>query len=295
MANKQRLLATDLDGTFLASDGRVTVENKAALHATHESDLEVIFVTGRPARWLRGVADAAEHYNLIVGANGGFIADMRRMEVIQANTADGNALQHVVEKILQKFPDAHFAIERSFVGMPIASSTGLEYKEMNVSELSDFEFAVTPGYETRWKISQTIPVATIDELITQSDITKLLIKPSSPEGWNSDTWLAEVQPLVGDLLQTTHASQDVVLAEVSAKGVTKATALAHVAAEMSIAARNVTAVGDMPNDVPMLEWAGEAWAVANAHDEVLAVTTNRLPHHDESPVAQLIHDLLSRN
>ncbi len=295
MASKKRLLATDLDGTFLASDGRVTTANKAALHATRESDLDVIFVTGRPARWLRGVADAAQHYNLIIGANGGFIADMQRMEVIQSTAADSTALELVVEKILHKYPDANFAIERSYVGMPIASSTGLEYKEMNVSELSEFEFAVTPGYETRWRINQTIPIAPIDELITQTSITKLLIKPPSAEGWNSDTWLAEIQPLVGNLLQTTHASQDVVLAEVSAQGVTKATALEKVAANLGIDATKVVAVGDMPNDVPMLQWAGEAWAVANAHDEVLAVTNNRLPHHDDSPVAQLIHDLLSRN
>jgi hydroxymethylpyrimidine pyrophosphatase-like HAD family hydrolase len=154
---------------------------------------------------------------------------------------------------------------------------------------------VTPGYQARWKVNQEIPVEPIEHLIVQPDITKLLVKPADPTGWNSDTWLAEVAPLIGDRLQATHASQDVVLAEVAAHGVTKGAAIASLAEELGLTAEDIAAVGDMPNDVSMLEWVGEAWAVANAHPEVLAVTNNRLPHHDESPVAQLIADLLSRN
>ena len=50
----------------------------------------------------------------------------------------------------------------------------------------------------------------------------------------------------------------------------------------------------MPNDIPMLQWVGESWAVANAHEEVLAITKNHLPHSDENAVAQLIDDLISR-
>jgi hydroxymethylpyrimidine pyrophosphatase-like HAD family hydrolase len=123
----------------------------------------------------------------------------------------------------------------------------------------------------------------------------MMVKPHDPTNWNSDTWLAEIAPLVGDLLQPTHASQDVVLAEVSAKGVTKATALQEIAISHGLTHEDIAAVGDMPNDVPMLQWVAEPWAVENAHDEVLAVTANRLPHHDHSPVGQLIEDLLSRN
>lgn len=294
-SSQRRLLATDLDGTFLTSDGSVTKENREALAAARKKNLDVIFITGRPARWLRGIADAADHYNLIIGANGGFVADMRSMKVTSAIPADSYELQRVVERILSRYPDATFAIERTYVGMPIAESTGLAYKEMQVSTLSDYEFAVTPGYEARWRVNQEIPVESIENLIVQPDITKLLIKPADPTGWNSDTWLEKVTPLIGDQLQATHASQDVVLAEVAAKGVTKGAAIAALATKMGLTAEDVAAVGDMPNDVSMLEWVGEPWAVGNAHPEVLAVTENRLPHHDESPVAQLIADLLSRN
>jgi len=253
-----------------------------------------VFVTGRPARWLRGVADAAEHHNLIIGANGGFIADMKSMTVTHTNSVDNSKLQQVVARLQEAHPTAVYAIERSYVGMPIAPARGLRYDEMQVSTLSNYEFAVTPGYSATWSVDANIPVAHINELIDQSDITKLIIKPLDASQWTSDSWLAEIAPIVGEDLQTTHASHEVVLTEISAKGITKGFALALLAGELGLTAEDVVAVGDMPNDIPMLQWAGEAWAVANAHQEVLDVTLNRLAHHDESPVADLIADLVTR-
>jgi len=219
---RRRLLATDLDGTFLNSSGQVSEHNRASLHRATAEGLNVVFATGRPARWLRGVADQAGHYSHIIGANGAFIADMQSLQVIQRVAVDNTAAAAVVSDVLEKFPDCTFAIERSFIGMPIAMSQPASYDEMKVSTLSDYEFAITPGYVARWSIDDIIPVAPIEELITHTDITKIIIKPADPTGWNSDTWLAALAPIVGNRLQTTHASQDVVLAELSAVGVTKA-------------------------------------------------------------------------
>ena len=291
---RRQLLATDLDGTFLDSAGAVTPENRAALKKANKNGLNVVFVTGRPARWLRGVAESADHFAIMIGGNGGFVADMQEMKVIANNPMATDATALAVERVLERFPDATFGIERSFIGMPIAQSRSERYDEMRVDKLSEFEFAVTPGYVASWKIAEDIPVAPIQELVTMSDITKLIIKPADPAGWNSDTWLAAISPLVNDIVQTTHASQDVVLAEISALGVTKATALSIVANELGLSAEDTVAVGDMPNDIPMLEWAAEAWTVANAHAEVRAVTNNVLGHHDDSPVAVLIDDILTR-
>lgn len=291
---QRRLLATDLDGTFLDSAGSVTPQNRDAVQKANENGLNIVFVTGRPARWLRGVAEASQHFALMIGGNGGFIADMQSMTVVSNNAIDTTAALNAVERVLDRFPDATFGIERSYVGMPIAQSHADRYDEMRVDTLSEYEFAVTAGYVPAWNIAQAIPVAPIAELVQLSDITKIIIKPGDPTDWNSDTWLAEIAPLVSDVVQVTHASQEIVLAEISALGITKATALAQIAQSFGLTENDCVAVGDMPNDVPMLEWVAEPWTVANAHEEVLAVTNNVLPHHDESPVALLIEDLLSR-
>jgi Cof subfamily protein (haloacid dehalogenase superfamily) len=296
MVNKLRkkLLASDLDGTFLNSKGEVSTENRDAIGRAIQNDLEVVFVTGRPPRWLRGVADNANHYNTIIGANGAFIADLQKMEVIQSNPLETDALNIVVERIRSKYPNSVFAIERAFVGMPIAKSVCPNYESMHVEKLSDFEYAISPGYEVVWRNVDYIPVAPIETLMAKPDITKVLVKPGDPTGWTSDSWLAEINSIVNNELQTTHASEHVVLAEISALGITKATALQQIAANKGLNATDIVAVGDMPNDIPMLQWASESWAVANAHEEVLDITSNVLPHTDEHAVAHLIEDLINR-
>jgi hydroxymethylpyrimidine pyrophosphatase-like HAD family hydrolase len=48
----------------------------------------------------------------------------------------------------------------------------------------------------------------------------------------------------------------------------------------------------MPNDVPMLRWAGRAYAVRNAHPAAKAAADAVIGSNDEDAVAQLIESLL---
>ena len=95
------------------------------------------------------------------------------------------------------------------------------------------------------------------------------------------------------LAESTNSSSSG-MAEVSALGVTKASGLAWVAERCGVAAVDVVAFGDMPNDLPMFGWAG--WsrvAVANAHPEVLAMADEVTVGNDEDGVAVYLDRLLS--
>jgi hydroxymethylpyrimidine pyrophosphatase-like HAD family hydrolase len=84
------------------------------------------------------------------------------------------------------------------------------------------------------------------------------------------------------------------LAEISAPGVTKAAALARWCAEHGIPSDAVWAFGDMPNDLPMLRWAGASFAVANAHADVHSQATHRCPSNDQDGVAHVVEAVLAR-
>jgi hydroxymethylpyrimidine pyrophosphatase-like HAD family hydrolase len=73
--------------------------------------------------------------------------------------------------------------------------------------------------------------------------------------------------------------------EISAAGVTKASTLASLCAERDRSAADVVAFGDMPNDLPMLRWAGTSYAVANAHESVLAAADHVAPRNVDDGVA----------
>jgi hydroxymethylpyrimidine pyrophosphatase-like HAD family hydrolase len=73
--------------------------------------------------------------------------------------------------------------------------------------------------------------------------------------------------------------------------VTKARALASLAAELGVAAEDVVAFGDMPNDLEMLSWAGTSYAMANAHPSVRAAAALVAPGNDEDGVARILAEL----
>ena len=67
------------------------------------------------------------------------------------------------------------------------------------------------------------------------------------------------------------------LMEISAPGVTKGSALVGLAEELGVEAADVIAFGDMPNDLPMLTWAGTSYAMANAHPDVRSAADHVAP------------------
>jgi hydroxymethylpyrimidine pyrophosphatase-like HAD family hydrolase len=120
----------------------------------------------------------------------------------------------------------------------------------------------------------------LPELLAQP-AAKLLIRAGSRD---SDEFAALVGATLEGMFEATHSSLGG-LVEISASGVTKASGLAWVAARLGIEAADTVAVGDMPNDVPMLAWAGRAVAMANAHPAVTAIADEVTASNDEDGVA----------
>ena len=81
--------------------------------------------------------------------------------------------------------------------------------------------------------------------------------------------------------------------ELLALGVSKASGVAFVAEQLGISPAEILAIGDMPNDLPMLDWAGRFAAPANAHEVVLTTVDVVLADCDEDGVATLIEQLLA--
>jgi Cof subfamily protein (haloacid dehalogenase superfamily) len=80
--------------------------------------------------------------------------------------------------------------------------------------------------------------------------------------------------------------------EFASPDVTKGSGLGFLARRLGFAPEGTVACGDGENDVELLQWAGYAVAVANAHERVLAEADFVCPSVDEEGVAQVIEALL---
>ena len=285
-----RLLATDLDGTFLNHDGTVSEGNLRALRAAREAGLEVMFVTGRPPRWLPSVIAQTDFNGYIVSANGGIIVDAAKREVIRTfamRTAEAVA---AVERMLEALPGLEFGVERSQVGMRLADAGDLKVTD-GVEWSPNNEFVMTPGYQPHGAVPSQVPTGPIHELLAGDRAVKMVARPPKGNTMDADTLLAIMEEAIGDLIQATHSNIYDVLIEFSARGVTKGSTLALLATELGYQPHEVAAVGDMPNDESMLQWAGNPFVVANAHASLLQQFPNVIARNDEDAVGQLLLDL----
>jgi hydroxymethylpyrimidine pyrophosphatase-like HAD family hydrolase len=113
---------------------------------------------------------------------------------------------------------------------------------------------------------------------------KMLIR--NPE-MTSAAMLAALAPAVGDLADLTYSHPRGLL-EISPAGVTKATGLADVAERLGIAAADVVAFGDMPNDLEMLRWAGHGVAMGNGHPALRAAADEVTASNAEDGLALVL-------
>jgi Cof subfamily protein (haloacid dehalogenase superfamily) len=269
-----RMVATDLDGTLLRSDGTVSDRSRAALRAAADAGLVVAFVTGRPPRWLDVLAEPTGYVGVAVGANGAVLYDMTAERLVSAHLLRPDLMVAVGNDLRAEFADVAFAVE---YGDGFAAEPGYVH-----------DWDINPPYDRRGEPIAEPRIAPLAEIAAEPAV-KLLAKDRAAE---PDAFLAAAVAIVGERATITHSSSFGLL-ELSVYGITKATGLAELAESHRVAPHEVLAVGDMPNDVPMLQWAGHSRAVANAHPEVMAVVDEVIGSNDDDAVAELIEGLLA--
>jgi Cof subfamily protein (haloacid dehalogenase superfamily) len=132
---------------------------------------------------------------------------------------------------------------------------------------------------------QHIPLHEVGDLLAwlSKPPTKLV---SVGERHDMDGLEAELKAQLGGRLYISKSLPEFV--ELAAPEVTKAAGLAFVAELLGFSLEGTVACGDGENDVELLEAAGYAVAVENAHERVLAVADLVVPRDSEEGVAQLI-------
>ncbi len=255
-----RLVATDLDGTLLTSQGTVDERTRRAITEIEAAGVTFVICTARPPRWLRPLAEATGNRGLAVCANGGVIWDLHTDAMVEEFPVGAELARQVVGRLRAVLPQGAWAVERAG------------------------GFAHEPAYRPRWPVPDDTVVDVIDALLEPPAVKLMLRHPEL----SADDLLAHARDLIGDLVEVSHSSHQDALLEISAPGVSKASALATVCAQLGVASDDVMAFGDMPNDLPMLSWAGWGVAVANAHSEVLAAADEVTASNDESGVARVL-------
>jgi HAD superfamily hydrolase (TIGR01484 family) len=257
------LVATDLDGTIIRGDGTISARTVAAFARVEAAGARFVLVTGRPPAWMGDIAAVFGHRGTAICANGALAYDMETGTVTARNLIQPPVLAA-----------AATALRAAVPGIGIA----LEYQDGRAADQL---------YQaSKWDVDRGMQRPG-DAALFSRPASKLLGRHL---GYDCDDLLALALPAIGDLVSVTH-SNGKGLVEAAALGVSKASVVAEIAAELGIGPESVLAFGDMPNDLPLLTWAGTSCAVANAHPEVLAAAARVIGSNDDDGVAEYLERL----
>jgi Cof subfamily protein (haloacid dehalogenase superfamily) len=271
---RPKLVATDLDGTLLDSAGEVSPRSRAALTACWDAGIPVVGVTGRGPRLLVSVRQALEGRGIAVLAQGGYVVDLERDEVLRTVGLPRSEAAAVIE-----------AIEAVAGELIVAVEDAAEQGEARLP------LRVQHGFD--WPYPEPSDVLPRREVLPDGPVLKVFLRSTTLD---QDELLARAQRVVDPAdAEVTHAGLGFI--EVLPPGITKATGLAVALERYGIGLADVLVFGDMPNDLPMiaavLAAGGRAVAVANAHPSVRAAAPEVTSGHDVDGVARYLEAVLN--
>ena len=269
---RPKLVATDLDGTLLDSAGEVSPRTRAALETCWDAGIPVVGVTGRGPRLLDSVRVALDGRGIAVLAQGGFVVDLERDEVLRTVGLPRDQAAAVIARIEQVAGDLIVAVED-------AAEQGEVHSPLRVQH----------GFN--WPYPEPAHLLPRHEVLPEGAVLKAFLRSST---LGQDELLALARGVVDPVdAEVTHAGLGFI--EVLPPGITKATGLAIALERYGVGFGDVLVFGDMPNDLPMItavsEAGGRAVAVANAHPAVRAATAHTTSGHDADGVARYLEAL----
>jgi Cof subfamily protein (haloacid dehalogenase superfamily) len=271
---RPKLVATDLDGTLLNSTGEISPRTRAALTACWDAGIPVVGVTGRGPRLLESVRVALDGRGIAVLAQGGFVIDLERDEVLRTVGLPREQATAVIERIEAVAGDLLVAVED-------AAEQGQIHSPLRVQR----------GFN--WPYPEPAQVLARHDVLPVGAVLKAFLRSSTLD---QDELLARAKSVVDRAdAEVTHAGLGFI--EVLPPGITKATGLAVALERYGVGFGDVLVFGDMPNDLPMIAAVsgagGRAVAVANAHPAVRGATANVTSGHDVDGVARYLEAVLA--
>ena len=252
-----KLVAVDLDGTLLNDSKQVSRQTVDALRCLPTRGVRVVIASARPPRSVRHVYAELGLDTLQINYNGALIWDEPGRRAVYHRPMDGSVVRDIIDAVRDRYEEV---------------LVGCEILDRWCTDRFDQTYTTETG-----RLFKPDLVAPLDEFCNQP-VTKLLLLADP-------VTITRLDPVLIDLPHDVSiVRSDPQLIQIMDSGASKGGALRMVAAHYGVAMPQVMAIGDAVNDVPMLEAAGVAVAMDNAHPDVKRVADWVAPSNNDHGV-----------
>ncbi|WMJ80711.1 Cof-type HAD-IIB family hydrolase [Clostridium sp. MB40-C1] len=263
-----KLLAIDMDGTLLNSNGEISKENKDAIKKAVEKGVKVVITSGRSLkgidRFLEDMGLRAEN-EYIIANNGGTIYRADNFKCISYNGLKGSDLKDLYSLSLK-------------IDMQIMAYTHKECISPEENELTEFE---------RESVGVDVKIVNYSLIEDNQEITKVLFYHDEEI---RDEMMKKIPKRYFDKYNIikTHPK----LLEIMDKDCNKGYGVSILADHLEVKKDEIICIGDQTNDIEMITNAGLGVAMGNAIDELKSVAKYITADNDNNGVAKVIEKFI---
>ena len=283
-------IATDMDGTLLNSQEKISEANAAAIKKAQAAGLQVVVATGRAYDEARHLLGEAGIKCPVISVNGAVVWD------------EEGKIVSSIPMSMPEFKQARMTLDKQQLHYEIYTNKGLYTKsaEVSVATLADIILSAMPHLDKDRVIQQAKERFTLDYIVTVNDYDVLYDDPEI-EIYKILVFSAEIDKLTsaGETIksETTLAvtSSGHGNVEITNKKAQKGIALETFVNERHLSLQHTMAMGDSYNDVSMFKKVGRPIAMGNAVQAIKDICGEVTLTNEENGVAHAILQVLEEN
>lgn len=270
-----KLIAFDLDGTFLDSKKGVPAENMAAIRAAAKQGVHIVPATGRIYAGVPEELRSLPFIRYYLCINGAYVYDVKLDKCIySADVALDTALR------FYEYADGLDCIYDCY-------QDGIGYMSQRMYEAAD-EYIDDPGVLHLVKaLRRTVPE--LKDYLREKGCAVQKLQLHFRDSAARERQLSELPQIFPELLFSTSVSSNI---EVNAAEAGKGRGLAELCAYLGLSLSECAAFGDGLNDVDMLRTAGLGIVMGNAAEAVKAAADYVTLTNDDCGVAAAIRKFI---
>ena len=260
-----KLVASDLDGTIIDKNNKISHKNFNAIKKLHEKNVKFVICTGKSFSVSHGICEKFDAQYGIFG-NGNQIINLNTNETIWKKIIDIQDLKFIITFAKRYGYHCHIYSNIDIITENFEFMDLRNYKLKNSNSDANAEFVVVPDL--------------LDYIENNHIEVFSVVISSSKNNLNSFKEMLSINPNIDctyinkrGMYRDNIINKDYEYLSINAKDTNKDIALQHLKNILDIKKEEVLAIGDNINDLEMVKNAGVGVAVSESYDELKNVAT----------------------
>lgn len=288
-----KLIAIDLDGTLLNSNGVVSEENKKTLQNLINKNIEIVLASGRMIDSTKTIAKEIGCKKYFIAGNGAIVYDIEKDEIIYENFLKKEKVLDVIKICEENSIYYNIYTDKQILATSLKYNV-LYYNKENANR----------DEKDRSKINIVSNMYEYVQNLEDEKFLKITICDENKLIFNSIIrMIKQIKEI--DVLDVEHMSRKIITqgteqvevsysyTEVSAQNVDKWKAIKYILNQKQLSSENVIAIGDNINDKEMIKNAGVGIAMKDSTPvvtEIADITTEQ--SNNSNGVAEILNAIL---